>query len=69
MLTELLNSKGHCGFIIFLECLEEEKKHHGHQTIVRKIHSELQKSIMYRPRKYVLQELHMSYKPKAQWST
>ena len=69
ILTELLNSKGHRGYMIFLECLEEENKHWGHQTIIRKINSELKKSNMFRPRKYVFQELHMSYKPKGLLST
>ena len=40
VLTNPLSSKGHHGYIIFLECLDKEKKHCGHQTIAKKINSE-----------------------------
>ena len=30
LLTRLLPTKGHCGYILFLECLEDEHMHPGH---------------------------------------
>ena len=69
VLTNLLSSKGHHGYVIFLECLEEEKKHRGHQTIVKKINSVLKECNICRPRKYVLRELYMLYRPRGFLST
>ena len=69
ILTRLLSNKGHRGYIIFLECLDEEKKHRGHQTIVKKINSKLKDCNMCRPRKYLLRELYMWYRPKGFLST
>ena len=63
VLTQLIGSKGHRGYMIFLECLEEENKHHGHQTMAKKINSELKKCNICRPRKYVLREMQMWYRP------
>ena len=63
VLTQLIGSKGHRGYMIFLECLEEENKHRGHRTIVTKINSVLQKCNICRPRKYVLREMHMWFRP------
>ena len=67
--TELLRTKGHRGYIIFLECLDEEKQHTGHREIVKKINSSFKECRMYRPRKYVLRELQMWLKPKGILST
>ena len=70
VLANLLSSKGHCGYIIFLECLDEEKKHRGHQTIANKIRSVLKECNICRPKKYVLQrELSMLYRPRGFLST
>ena len=69
ILTELLSNKGHRGYIIFVECLDEEKNHHGHQTIVKMINSKLKDCNMCRPRKYLLRELYMWYRPKGFLST
>jgi len=64
LLTKLLSSKGHRGYIIYLECLEEEKKHNGHQAIAKKINAIFKECNMYCPRKYVLREIHMCHRPK-----
>ena len=61
---KLLRTKGHRGYIIFLECLDEEKQHHGHRDIVRKINASFKDCKMYRPQKYVLREMQMWLKPK-----
>ena len=38
LLTKLLPTKGHRGYNLFLECLEEEHSHAGHCYIAEKIH-------------------------------
>lgn len=37
----LLNTKGHCGYTIFLECLKEEQSHAGHCQMVSEINKYL----------------------------
>ena len=41
LLTKLLCTKGHCGYKLFLECLEDEQNHMGHYEIANKITTEL----------------------------
>jgi len=67
--TELLRTKGHRGYIIFLECLDEEKQHIGHREIVKKINASFKDCKMYRPQKYVLREMQMWLKPRGILST
>jgi len=67
--TELLRTKGHRGYITFLECLDEEKQHTGHNEIVAKINASFKDCKMYRPQKYVLREMQMWLKPKGILST
>ena len=56
ILKKLLRTKGHHGYIIFLECLDEEKQHHGHRDIVRKINASFKDCKMYRPQKKTCSE-------------
>ena len=63
VLTQLIGSKGHRGYMIFLECLEEESKHHGHRAMVKKINFVLRKCDICRPRRCVLREIHMGHRP------
>ena len=51
MLSELLDTKGHRGYIVFVECLKDsvtrEDHHIGHCDIIRKIHSQLEPQGLY----------------------
>ena len=65
LLTKLLPTKGHCGYNLFLDCLEDEHSHTGHCEIVEKIKTELHKHQIRRPPKcsHSLKEIQMWYQP------
>ena len=60
LLTELLDAKGHCGYIIFFDCLKDSVKgkhyHAGHLDIIKQIESGL-KSKGFHIRKYTDNEV------------
>ena len=58
LLTKLLPTKGHCGYNIFLECLEDEHSHAGHREIVESINIKLHS---HRPPKCSLKEIRIWY--------
>ena len=63
LLTELLPTKGHLGYNIFLECLEDEHSHAGHCELAKEIKTELHKHQIYCPSKCLLKETWMWYRP------
>ena len=63
LLTKLLPTKGHCGYVLFLECLEDEHMHAGHREIVEIIIAKLHSSCICRPQKCLLKEIQAWYQP------
>ena len=69
LLTELLITKGHCGYVLFLDCLENEHSHTGHCEVAEKISRELHNCQIRRPPKCSLKELQVWYHCKGLMNT
>lgn len=69
LLTELLSTKGHCGYNLFLECLEDEHSHSGHCDIFQKIKTELCNHKIYHLSKYSIKELQAFHQPEGLMNT
>ena len=63
LLTKLLSTKGHCGYNVFLECLEEEHSHASHCELAEEIKTELRKHQIHLPSKCSLKEIQTWYQP------
>ena len=63
LLTKVLPTKGHCGYNLFLECLEDEHSHTGHHELAEEIKTELHKHQIHQSSKCSLKEIQIWYWP------